>query len=305
MSPSRRHRRALLAAGAGALAAGALRLLGRSPISRHPLFARAPLLISHRGGAGLHPENTLPGFRASVEDWRADMVELDIHATADGQAVVIHDPTVDRTTDGTGPVAEMTLEELRRLDAGYRFTPDGGRTHPWRGRGVRVPTLEEVVRATGETPLIVELKTAGAQPPLRAVLEATGCQDRLCIAGERRAFLTDFAEYGGPRSAVRESLLRFYVLHRGRLAKLWRPDAHVANIPRTWRGRPMATRRLVRDLHERGLAVHVWTVNDPEEMHRLLDVGVDGILTDFPNRLARVLHERVGRPLPPALDAEA
>lgn len=296
--------RAALALGGAALAAWVLRRLGPPPIPRHHAFERSPLLIAHRGGAGLYPENTLEGFRASHQVWQADMLELDVHASADGAAVVIHDPTVERTTNGRGAVAEMELEELRTLDAGYRFTPDDGRSFPYRGQGIRIPTLEEVVRATGDLPLVVELKTAAAQAPLQAVLDAARCEERVCVAGERRAFTSDFHEYVGPRSASRESVLRFYVLHRARLAKLWRPDAHVVNIPPTWRGGPLATRRLVRDLHDRGLAVHVWTVNDPDEMHRLLEIGVDGILTDYPDRLARVLHERVGRPLPPGLRPE-
>src|SRR5690606_25978815 len=115
----------LLGAGVGA-AAGILFLMRRpaARASRHPVLAGGPLLIAHRGGAGLAPENTLEAFRQAVDDWAADMIELDVHATADGYCVVIHDPTVDRTTDGTGRVAEMTLAELKRLDAGYRFSTD-------------------------------------------------------------------------------------------------------------------------------------------------------------------------------------
>lgn len=241
------------------------------------------------------------GFRASVAEWGVDMIELDIHASADGEAVVIHDPTVDRTTNGTGAVADMRLDELRGLDAGYHFTPDGGRSFPYRGQGIRIPTLDEVVAEMGDVPLVVELKTSSAQLPLQRVLEATRCEHRLCVAGEQSSFISRFKEYVGPRSIARESMLRFYVLHRSGLAKLWRPDANVANIPPTWRGRRLVTPELVRDLHERGLAVHVWTVNAVDEMHRLLEIGVDGIITDFPDRLARVLHERIGRPLPPGL----
>src|SRR5690554_6876079 len=100
---------------------------GRPP---HPAVARRPQFIAHRGGAGLYPENTLYAFRRAVEDWAVDAIELDVHATADGHCVVIHDPTVDRTTEGTGRVADLTLAELRRLDAGHRFTRDGGQTFP-------------------------------------------------------------------------------------------------------------------------------------------------------------------------------
>src|SRR5512140_3306235 len=98
------------------------------------VLAGAPLLVAHRGGGGLAPENTLPAFLSARDDWGADMIELDVHLTADGQVVVIHDPTVDRTTDGSGPVATKTLAELRELDAGYRFNT-AGRKYAFRRRG--------------------------------------------------------------------------------------------------------------------------------------------------------------------------
>src|SRR5687768_14873397 len=109
----------------------------------HPVLRKTPMLVAHRGGAGLKPENTLAAFLDADALWQADMIELDVHATADGHCVVIHDPTVDRTTNGSGAVAAMTLAELQSLDAGYRFTADGGRSFPMRGQGIRVPTIED------------------------------------------------------------------------------------------------------------------------------------------------------------------
>ena len=109
-------------------------------------------VIGHRGAAAYAPENTLPSFEHAVEVG-ADGVELDLHCTADGHLVVIHDDTLERTTDGSGAVEERTLEELRGFDAGYRFTPDRGETFPFRGRGVRIPTFEEVLAAVGGLPV--------------------------------------------------------------------------------------------------------------------------------------------------------
>jgi len=116
--------------------------------------------FAHRGGAKIVPENTLEGFREGLRAG-GGVLELDVHTTADGTVVVIHDETVDRTTDGSGAICEMTLAEVKRLDAGYRFTPDGGKTHPYRGEGVRIPTMEEVYREFTDLPINIEIRGSG------------------------------------------------------------------------------------------------------------------------------------------------
>lgn len=304
MRPTGRVVGAAVGAGLAGLAAWWLLRREQPPRAAHPLFRPRPQLVAHRGGGGLAPENTLEAFRRAAELWRADMIELDVRATADGACVVIHDETVARTTEGRGRVSGFTLEELRGLDAGYRFSPDGGRTHPFRGRGVRVPTIDEVLAELPGMPLVVEIKEAAAAAPLRRAIAAAGAEGRVCVAGERAAHRLPFRGYPGPVSAPSEALIAFYVLHRLGLGRLWAPAADVANLPEHHRGRRILTPGLVRGLHERGLAVHIWTVDLESDMRRLLDWGVDGILTDRPDLLARVLHERVGRPLPPGAAAE-
>ena len=265
----------------------------------HPLLAGAPLLIAHRGGAGLYPENTVFAFERAQRAWQADMLELDVHASADGRCVVIHDDTVDRTTSGSGRVRDMTLAELQSLDAGHRFSPDGGRTFPFRGRGIRIPTFAEVLEAVPGMPITVEVKAHAAQAPLFETIEAHGAQDRVIAAGAYEADRTLFPSWAGALSASTERCRRFYILHRFGLARLGRLGAHVAQLPEIWDGRRVVTPRLVRDLHRAGAHIHIWTVNEPADMERLLDWGVDGLVTDRPDRLAGVLHERSGRPLPP------
>lgn len=265
----------------------------------HPLLTGGPLLIAHRGGAGLYPENTLFAFERAQRAWQADMLELDVHASADGKCVVIHDNTVDRTTNGSGLVREMTLAELQRLDAGYRFTPDGGRTFPFRGRGIRIPALDEVLQALPEARITIEVKAGAAQAPLFEAIRAHGAEGRVVAAGAADADRTMFSSWNGALSASGERCRRFYVLHRLRMTG-WRAfGAHVAQLPEVWGSRRIVTPRLVRDLHRAGAHIHIWTVNDPADMERLLDWGVDGLVTDRPDRLAALLHRRVGRPLPP------
>lgn len=266
------------------------------------VLAGAPLLIAHRGGAGLKPENTLAAFLDADALWKADMIEMDVRATADGHSVVIHDATVDRTTNGTGPVSAMTLAEIQELDAGYRFTPDGGRTFPFRGQGIRVPTVEEVFAALPNMRFTVELKIATAQVPLFTAITEYRATERVIAAGERNAYRTLFKDYRGAISASLEQALPFWFMHRAYLTVFApRMRADVVQTCEIYKGRRMLTPRFVRDLHAAGIQVHVWTVNEVADMNRLLDWGVDGLITDYPDRLARALHERVGRPLSPGL----
>lgn len=265
----------------------------------HPYLAGAPLLMAHRGGAGLAPENTLLAFRRAVEWWEADVLELDVQPTRDGEVVVIHDATVDRTTDGSGRVAELPLEQLRRLDAGYRFSPDGGRSFPFRGRGVGLSTLAEVLAACPWVRVNVEIKNGRAQERVWETIHSLDACGRVLVAASRFASRARFASYPGPVSAAREELYSFLLLHRLHAASLFVPAVHAFQVPETVGGRQVLTPRFLRDAHARNLPVHVWTVNEEADMQRLLDWGADGIITDRPDLLAQLLHRRVGRPLPP------
>jgi glycerophosphoryl diester phosphodiesterase len=269
--------------------------------SIHPVLQGGPLLIAHRGGSALMPENTLTAFQHAADCWQADMIELDVRASADGHCVVIHDAAVDRTTNGSGLVAHMTLRELQQLDAGHHFTPDGGATFPWRGRGAHISTIDEVFTALPHMRFTVELKSADAQEPLFRAVAAHQLTDRVIAAGERNVFRTMFGAYRGAKSASLEEALPFFLLHRCRLARLGRVPADVIQTCEIYRGRRIVSPRLVADLHRAGVLVHVWTVNETADMERLLDWGVDGLVTDRPDRLAELLHRRLGRPLPPGL----
>lgn len=295
-------------------------------MNTHPVLSGGPLLIGHRGAAGLAPENTLPSFREAVERWAVDMIELDVRATVDGHCVVIHDATVDRTTNGSGPVAEMTLEELQSLDAGFRFTgpaadgpgpasdsgddswtgvPDraGGRDYPFRGQDVRVPTLDEVLAAFPELPFTVEIKAGTAQAPMLETIRRHDAVDRVVVAGMNHRDRSLFKGYRGAASAPTRDVRIFYTLHRLRLAWLWPRTADVFQVPelQPWDGseeegaRRIVTPRFVRDARRKNVPVHVWTVNDPADMARLLEWGVDGLITDRPDLAARVMAHHAGR----------
>jgi glycerophosphoryl diester phosphodiesterase len=272
---------------------------------RHEVLAGSPLLIAHRGGAALAPENTLAAFLNAANTWGADMIELDVHASLDGHCIVTHDPTVDRTTDGTGAVAAMRLAQLRELDAGCRFTRDGGASFPFRGRDIVIPTIEEVFEALPAMRFTVEVKVGAAQAPLFAAISRFGANTRVIAAGMYDRDRTQFSDYRGAVSGSTEEVRRFYVRHRIGLGRLFPPRADVVQLPEEWEGRRVLTPRLVRDLRARHIPVHVWTVDDPADMRRLLSWGVAGIITDRPDVLGRVLHEFAGRPLAPGFEAGA
>ncbi|MEN8375790.1 MAG: glycerophosphodiester phosphodiesterase [Gemmatimonadota bacterium] len=284
-------------AGAAAAAAG-YRRFAHPPIRRHPRLRVAPLLVGHRGAAGLAPENTIEGCREAVERWGAEVVEVDVHATADGACVLLHDPTVDRTTDGSGAIGELPLARVRELDAGFNFSgPDDG--FPFRGKGVRVPTFGELLAALPATVVLVDVKTAAAAAPLADAVRAADASDRVIVAGESASDRATLHDYPGPTGITREDTVRFFAAHHFGVRRFWRPTADVACLPERHRGLRVLTPGVIGGLHERGLAVYVWTVNDAADMRRLLDWGADGIITDRPDVLYGVLADVVGRPPPP------
>ncbi len=263
----------------------------------HPYLAGAPLLFAHRGGAHLAPENSIEAFRSAVDVWGADVLEMDVHATRDGELVVIHDETVDRTTDGTGPVAELTWDELRELDAGYAFVDLEGR-HSFRDRGVRIPRFVEVLDSFPVVRLNVDAKNPAVAPRLVELVTESGQEHRVLLASEHEEGRAARFGYRGPTSATRRQIQLFYILHHLPLGAGYCPRVEALQIPYWWEGRQVTTPRLVRAAHRRNIAVHVWTIDDPDLMRTLLGWGVDAIQTDRPDLLARVLHEETGRALP-------
>jgi glycerophosphoryl diester phosphodiesterase len=232
-------------------------------------------------------------FRGAVEmGYR--YLETDLHATRDGALVLIHDDTLERTTDGSGPVWEHTLAELKRFDAAYHFSPDGGRTYPCRGQGVTVPTLEEVLEAFPEARLNVEIKQE-SPPAVQAVvdfIEKRGLQDRLLVASFRDRVVQEFRRRSGGHiatSAARGEARLFWLASRLRLERLLRVPYDALQVPARYGSRTVVDRRFVEAAHRRGLQVHVWTVDEPEEMRGLLSLGVDGLMSDRPDLLLEVV----------------
>ena len=270
------------------------------PRPGHPFTAGSPLFFAHRGGAKLAPENTLEAFRSAVELWGVDVLEMDVHWTRDGELVVIHDATVDRTTDGEGAVRDLALSELQDLDAGFRFRDLDGEAS-FRGRGVRIRLFRDVLEALPGVRMNVDAKGEKAAPRLLTLIREAGAEHRVLLASAGEEGRADRLGYRGATSATRRQIRLFLYLHRLPWGGPYTPRTDALQLPFRWEGRQVTTPRMIREAHRRNLPVHVWTVDDPDTMRTLLEWGADGIQTDRPDLLARVLHEETGRPLPPGL----
>jgi glycerophosphoryl diester phosphodiesterase len=248
--------------------------------------------IAHRGGAALRPENTLAAFTHAVE-LGADVLEMDVHATADGVVVLCHDPTVDATTDGTGPIAGMSFDELRTLDAGYRFTPDAGGTFPFRGQGIRIPTLEEVLAAFPTMPVSIEIKqyTPSIVERVLDVLRRTEATGRAVLVSFDQATMDAVRAGAPPELLTGMSLPEMVALNALDDAgeATYVPPAPVAQLPLQWVDATLMARA-----ERLGIVVQVWTVNRAEDMQRMLALGIHGVMTNDPATLAAVLEASGG-----------
>jgi glycerophosphoryl diester phosphodiesterase len=254
-----------------------------------------PRVFGHRGACGVAPENTLPSF-ALAAALGAGYLELDVHATRDGEIVVLHDADLDRTTNGSGAVCAHDWQQIAALDAGWHFTQDG-RTFPYRGQGVRIPRLSEVLAAYPAVPLNIEIKQ-GEPAIVEAVLDvlrAGDALDRTLLAAEHDDIMQAIRTAVGDRIATGMSVgdvLSFF----DRLSRDdWQgytPPGRALQVPPEHGGVEIVTPAFVAAAHRVGLEVHVWTINDATEIERLLALGVDGLMSDLPGLIVTALAKR-------------
>ena len=261
-------------------------------------------VIGHRGNRAQAPENTLESISQAVA-LGVDAVEFDVRVSRDGKLLVMHDPTLERTTNGSGFVNAYTLHELQQLDAGANFTPDNGRSFPWRNRGIVVPSFDEIVETVRELPMIIELKTPAATELIRAAIAKHNLSTRVIVAGFNSAAVHPLRGAGFALGATtRDSLNLLPRAFVGLSAPAL--EFQTVNIPPTWHGLPVPFAKLVRSLRAGRTPIHVWTINDAAEAHRLWRTGVNGIISDDP---AVILAARAaftpGRRQPATLDPES
>ncbi|HMA20380.1 MAG TPA: glycerophosphodiester phosphodiesterase family protein [Gemmatimonadaceae bacterium] len=237
-------------------------------------------VIGHRGNRAYAPENTIESFAQAVAAG-AEAIEFDVRVSADGIPVVHHDPTLMRTTDGHGEIARTSFDELRKLDAGANFTRDAGKTFPYRGKGHRIPKLDEVIEAFPTTPLLIEIKTALASVAVKNTIERHKVQARTLVDSFAGNALDVFhgsdIPYGSTPADVAR-LMREVLLH----SRITPFDFKALCIPLSYRRLPLPVKRFAKVLPAHNCRVHVWTVNSPAVALDLWRAGVNGIISDDP-----------------------
>lgn len=256
-------------------------------------------VIAHRGGRGLAPEGTMAAFD-NAADLGVDMFEYDIHLTADGELVVIHDPTVDRTTNGEGRVNEMTLAEVQSLDAGYQFKDDTGNL-TFRDQGVYIPTVEEVFTNYPTMRQLIEIKDTNDPALYEKIIQKLwdliqkyGMEDEVMIGSFDHKINQRFEEVSGgriPIGAGEDEVRSFVQMHVPYLNGVAKTNVDAFQLPVEQEGHDLTTNNIIRSAKKRNISIYYWTINEEDEIKKLIDKGVDGLITDYPDRVQKVLKE--------------
>jgi glycerophosphoryl diester phosphodiesterase len=252
-----------------------------------------PLVLAHQGGENVWPSNTKYAFEQAVA-LGADVLDMDMHMTKDGVLVLMHDRTVDRTTNGSGAIQDLTLAEIKQLDAGYHFTLDNGQTFPYRGKGLTVPTLEELFQAFPQKRFGIEIKSGDPAAMAQAfcsLIRQYGMEKNVLVSSFSEdlmaAFRRECPEVA--TSATQKEVLTFYIFFRLGLIDTLTPKYASLQVPEESSGIYLLRQRFVNAAHRRGLSVIPWTINEEDDLRRILALGVDGINTDNPDMLLEMM----------------
>jgi len=263
----------------------------------HPFFdVTKPIVIGHRGAAGECPENTLLSFETALAQG-AQILESDIHVSRDGVPILLHDPTLERTTDGQGDASRFDWEELRLLDAAEHHRDERGET-PLRGTGIRIASLQDAFEAFPAARFNLEIKSRDPRA-IGATLELLRRFERddrtLLAAGENDIMqeLRLALRAHVVRPALGACLGEIVQAIQAAISNAPMPvDVMALQVPPTALGKPLVTRAFIDHAHRHDVQVHVWTINDLEEIETLVDLGVDGVVTDYPGRMHDWIERR-------------
>lgn len=255
-----------------------------------------PLVIAHRGASAFQPENTLPAFRMAVETFHVDMVEFDVRTSKDGVPVVHHDARLERTTNGKGYVIQKTFRELQALDAGYHFNPSAAGKFPERGKGLRVPSLEEVFQEFPRRSFAIEIKERSAEltRSIMGLVKKYGAGERVIVGSRHNIVARELKQnfHGVRRFCSQGDIISLiFDFRRGARRKQKEPML-VASLPTHGFRIRFDSPQWIDFLHSSGIPIFFWTINNSLTMKSLWIKGADGILTDDPGLLNRVLDRK-------------
>lgn len=252
-----------------------------------------PRVVAHRGDSEFYPENTLEAF-ISARDIGVDVIETDVHITKDGEIVIWHDPTLERNTDKSGVIEDHTLQELKEADAGFTFTKDGGKTYPFRGKGIKLSTLDEVLKALPDERFNIDLKSKDTRivDAFLAVIRRNHAENRICAASFHYKNLKLLRKKAPDILTSITSVEVLSLVVRQKLSILPKEFKRkiIFQIPEK-QGIRIVTEKFIKMMHERGAVIMVWTINREEDMKRLFSMGVDTVMTDNPRLLDKVAKE--------------
>ncbi|WP_246247184.1 glycerophosphodiester phosphodiesterase [Piscibacillus halophilus] len=276
-----------------------LNLIPLHSIEVQPFYDQdKPLIIAHQGGEHLAPSSTMPAFQNAV-DLGVDVLETDIHISKDGHLIAIHDPTVDRTTDGTGAVNDLELIDLKALDAGYYWEDEDGE-HPYRGKRIELITVEELFKTFPDQRFMIEIKDTNPyermdeiSERLSGLINEYGLEDQVSVASFDHEIIETFQKHDDhvAVSAGEQEVRKFVITHKFYIKNLYKPSVNSMQLPLEASGYDLTTPDILDSAENMGLHIHYWTINDQDTMRLLIERGADGIITDRPDLLLEVLDE--------------
>ena len=251
--------------------------------------------IAYRGGLGLWPENTLYAFQQS-EVIGSDAIQMDVRMSLDNTLVAMHDSTVERTTNGFGAVNQLTLTELQNLDAGYQWSQDTGFTFKYRGQGITIPTIAEVFAEIDSIQIYVAIKDDElfAANLLCMNIRDYNMNQKVLVSADNDLVLEHFRkpcpEIATSASGKEQKV--FTALNAAFLTPIYSPKFHLVELPSTWYGLRLITPNLIQSAHLRGLRVHAVNINESDQMELVIQQGIDGVVTDYPNLMIDVINDK-------------
>lgn len=267
------------------------------------------LLIAHKGASREFPENTMAAFKRAVEIYPDAMLETDVRATKDNKIIIAHDSLLEVTTNAKGMIKDYTLAELKKLDAGYNISFDNGKTHPFRGQGYELAALDELLEQFPNSRMSIDIKyhNINFARDVIALIKKHNAVDRVILASfDSRIndlIKRDYPEFS--TNFVESEIKRFLILHKLHIPGFFSSDNDVLMIPEfsdqnqpeylgenASQGFRLVTPQFIKDAHKRNMPVYVWTINNEDNMRRLIEWGVDGIITDRPALLYKILIEK-------------